>query len=118
VHAHERDVLRAGRGRLGGPGGPVLDRVTHFDAEDKLTFAVEGGKPYRVDHTIVQLEVLLDPKRFLRIDRGTIVNAAWIKDVTRLPGGRLNLRLKDAKGTDLIVSRDRARACKTRLLGR
>ena len=95
-----------------------LDRVTHFFAEDKLTYAVEGGKPYCVDYTIVQLEALLNPKHFVRIHRGTIVNASWIKEVTTLPGGSLNLRLKDAKGTDLAVSRDRARAFKTRLLGR
>ncbi len=95
-----------------------LVRVTHFYAEDKLTFAVEGGKPYCVDHTIAQLETLLDPRHFLRIHRGTIVNVSWIKEVTTLPGGSLNLRLKDAKGTDLTVSRDRARAFKTRLLGR
>jgi two-component system LytT family response regulator len=94
-----------------------LDRVTHFFAEDKLTFAVEGGKPYCVDYTIVQLETLLDPRHFIRIHRGTIVNASWIKEVTTLPGGGLNLRLKDAKGTDLAVSRDRARAFKARLLG-
>jgi two-component system, LytTR family, response regulator len=95
-----------------------LVRVTHFFAEDKLTFAVEGGKPYCVDHTIAELETLLDPRHFLRIHRGTIVNASWIKEVTTLPGGSLNLRLKDAKGTDLAVSRDRTRAFKTRLLGR
>ena len=95
-----------------------LVHVTHFFAEDKLTFAVEGGKPYCVDYTIVQLEALLDPRHFIRIHRGTIVNAPWIKEVTTLPGGSLNLRLKDAKGTDLTVSRDRARAVKTRLLGR
>jgi len=95
-----------------------LVRVTHFYAEDKLTFAVEGGKPYCVDHTIAQLETLLDPRHFLRIHRGTIVNASWIKEVTTLPGGSLNLRLKDGKGTDLTVSRDRARAFKARLLGR
>jgi DNA-binding LytR/AlgR family response regulator len=38
------------------------------------------------------------------------VNLAWIKEVSRLPGGSLNVRLKDAKKTDLIVARDRAGA--------
>ena len=71
-----------------------------------------------MDYTIVQLEALLDPRHFIRIHRGTIVNASWIKEVATLPGGSLNLRLKDTKGTDLAVSRDRARAVKTRLLGR
>ena len=93
-----------------------LGQVTHFFAEDKLTFAVEAGKSYCVDYTIERLEQTLNPRRFLRIHRSTIVNTSWIKEVTTLPGGSLNLRLKDANGTDLAVSRDRAREVKTRLL--
>ena len=94
-----------------------LAQVTHFYAESKLTYAVEGGKAYCVDYSIVQLEGLLNPKRFLRIHRSTIVNASWIKEVTTLPGGSLNVRLKDQRGTDLTVSRDRAREFKVRMLG-
>jgi hypothetical protein len=41
---------------------------------------------------------------------------AWIREVTSLPGGSLNVRLKDAGATDLTVSRDRAREFKARLL--
>jgi two-component system LytT family response regulator len=93
-----------------------LAQVTHFFAEDKLTYAVEGGKAYCVDYSIVQLESTLDPRRFLRIHRSTLVNTTWIKEVTTLPGGGLNVRLKDATATDLTVSRDRAREFKTRLL--
>jgi two-component system LytT family response regulator len=93
-----------------------LASVTHFFAGDKLTYAVEKGKSYSVDYTILQLEQVLDPRRFVRIHRGTLVNTAWIKEVTTLPGGGLNLRLKDTAGTDLTVSRDRAREFKTRLL--
>ncbi len=93
-----------------------LAAVTHFFAEDKLTYAVNAGKPYSVDYTIAQLEHLLDPRKFLRIHRSTIVGTAWIREVTSLPGGSLNVRLKDAGATDLTVSRDRAREFKTRLL--
>jgi two-component system, LytTR family, response regulator len=93
-----------------------LASVTHFFARDKLTYAVEGGKSYSVDYTIAQLETLLNPRTFLRIHRGTLVNTAWIKEVTTLPGGGLNVRLKDHAGTDLTVARDRAGEFKTRLL--
>jgi len=89
-----------------------LDRVTHFYAEDKLTWAVAEGKTWCIDHTIAQLEKKLDPKKFARIHRATLVNLAWIREVSPLPGGALNLRLKDAKGTDLTVARDRAHAFK------
>lgn len=95
-----------------------LAQVTHFFAQDKLTYAVEAGKSYCVDYTIAQLENMLNPKRFLRIHRSTIVNTSWLKEVTTLPGGSLNVRLRDAHSTDLTVSRDRAREFKTRLLAR
>jgi two-component system LytT family response regulator len=91
-----------------------LDRVTHFYAEDKLTYAVSEGKAYGVDHAITELEKKLDPKKFFRIHRSTVVSLAWIKEVISLPGGMLNIRLNDAKNTDLIVARDRAREFKTR----
>jgi len=94
-----------------------LDRVTHFYAEDKLTYAVAEGKPYCVDYAIAELERKLDPKKFFRIHRGTVVSLAWIKEVTSLPGGALNIRLRDVKNTDLTVARDRAREFKTRVGG-
>jgi two-component system LytT family response regulator len=92
-----------------------LARVTHFFAEDKLTYAVSEGKAYCVDYAIIELEEKLDPKKFLRIHRSTVVNVHWIKEVASLPGGALNVRLKDGKGTDLTVARDRAREFKTRV---
>jgi two-component system, LytTR family, response regulator len=91
-----------------------LDRVTHFYAEDKLTYAASESKAHCVDQSIAELEKKLDPKKFVRIHRGTIVSLAWIKEVTSLPGGSLNIRLKDAKNTDLTVARDRAREFKAR----
>jgi len=92
-----------------------LDRVTHFYAEDKLTYATSESKAYCVDHSIAELERKLDPKKFVRIHRSTIVSLAWIEEVTSLPGGSLNIRLKDAENTDLTVARDRAREFKTRI---
>jgi two-component system, LytTR family, response regulator len=89
-----------------------LVRVTHFYAEDKLTFAVSEGKVFCVDHTIAELEELLNPRQFARIHRGTIANLAWIREVALLTGGALSVRLKDAKGTELTVARDRAREFK------
>ncbi len=92
-----------------------LAKVTHFYAEDKLTYAVSDGKAYSVDYAIVDLEKKLDPKRFVRIHRSTVVNVAWIKEVASLPGGALNVRLKDGRDTDLTVARDRAREFKMRV---
>ena len=92
-----------------------LHRVTHFYALEKLTYAAAEGKAYCVDQTISQLETKLDPKVFIRIHRGTLLNVDWIKEVTSLPGGALNVRLNDGRNTDLAVARDRAREFKARL---
>jgi two-component system, LytTR family, response regulator len=92
-----------------------LARVTHFYAEDKLTYAVSEGKAYCVDYAITELERKLDPKKFLRIHRSAVVNVDWIKEVASLPGGALNVRLKDREDTDLTVARDRAREFKARV---
>ena len=89
-----------------------LAQVTHFYAEDKLTYAVSQGKAYCVDYAMTELETKLDPKKFVRIHRGTVVNLDWIKEVASLPGGALNVRLRDGK--DLTVARDRAKEFRAR----
>lgn len=89
-----------------------LPRVTHFYAADKLTYAVSANKAYCVDSTIADLEKKLDPRKFVRIHRSSLVNLDWIKEVASLPGGTLSVRLKDEKQTELIVARDRARLFK------
>lgn len=90
-----------------------LAQVTHFYAEDKLTYAASQGKAYCVDYAMTELETKLDPKKFLRIHRSTVLNLDWIKEVASLPGGALNVRLKDGK--DLTVARDRAKEFRARV---
>ena len=92
-----------------------LARVTHFFARDKLTFAASAGKDYVVDATIAELEGRLDPRSFVRIHRATLLNLAWVQEVHAWFGGRLMVRLKDDRHTELEVARDRARAFKERL---
>jgi len=92
-----------------------LKNVSHFFAKDKLTYAVSGGKSYCVDHSIANLQKKLDPKKFFRIHRSTVVNLGWVEEVASLPGGMLSIRLKDTRRTDLTVARDHAREFKMRM---
>jgi two-component system LytT family response regulator len=88
--------------------------VTHFYAKDKLTFAATAHKHYIVDQTIADLEQRLDPRRFIRIHRSTIVSAAAIKELYNWFGGKMLVRLKDGK-TELGVSRERVAELKAHL---
>lgn len=92
-----------------------LNQVTHFFACDKLTFAATPAKNYAVDYTIQELEQKLDPARFVRVHRATLVNVAHVQELHSWFAGRMMLRLKDPQHTEIAVSRDRVRAVKERL---
>jgi two-component system LytT family response regulator len=92
-----------------------LARVTHFYADDKLTYAVADGKSYCIDHSITELEKRLNPKQFIRIHRATLLNAAWVKEIAPSFSGSLVVRLRDSKTTELVVARSRSHELKTRL---
>jgi len=102
--------------RTGDKVEPIeLRRVTHFFSKDKLTFAATAERSHVVDLTISELEQKLDPARFIRIHRGTILNMDHLLDLHTLFSGRMVARLKDAKKTELQVSRDRVTSLKKRL---
>jgi two-component system LytT family response regulator len=92
-----------------------LSRVTHFYASDKLTYAATADRHYVVDPGITELESKLNPARFVRIHRATILNLDHLRELHSWFGGKMVARLKDAKKTELAVSRDRVRALKDRL---
>ena len=92
-----------------------LDDVTHFLAQDKLTFAVTNGRRHCVDQTIADLEHRLDPAKFLRIHRSALVNVDWIHEVNSWFAGKVVITLKDQQHTQLTVARDRVRTLKERL---
>jgi DNA-binding LytR/AlgR family response regulator len=92
-----------------------LAEVTHFFAQEKLTYAAAEGKSHVVDHTVSDLEQKLDPHCFFRIHRSTLLNLAWVKELDAWFGGRVLVRLKDAKGTELQVARERVQELKKRL---
>jgi two-component system LytT family response regulator len=94
----------------------VLDvaRISHFVSRDKLTFAVVGGREHVVDETLNALEARLDPRRFVRIHRATLLNIAFVQELYPGVDGVL-VRLKDDAARELPVARDRVRDLKDRL---
>ena len=91
-----------------------VTRVSHFYAEDKLTYAATSPRPVLIDATLEELEARLDPRRFLRIHRATLVNLSYVAEV-RSPAGGGVVKLKDQRGTELPVARDRLKVLKGKL---
>jgi len=92
-----------------------LNEVTHFIAQDKLTYALMDGRRYCIDQTIIELERRLDPARFLRVHRSALVNVDWIHEVNSWFAGKVILSLKDTQHTQLPVARDRVQTLKSHM---
>jgi two-component system LytT family response regulator len=92
-----------------------VEKITHFFAKDKLTWAVVAGRAHCVDPSIAELERRLDPSRFVRIHRSILVNLDFVLDVHAPPDGGARLRLRDEAKTELPVARDRAHGLKESL---
>jgi two-component system LytT family response regulator len=69
---------------------------------------------YTITYRLKDLEARLDPHRFVRLGRGTLVNVDCIARVTPMPGGMYLVTLQD--GQELDVSRIQSRLLRERLL--
>ncbi len=92
-----------------------LDTITHFVARDKLTYAVVNGREHSVDQTIADLERKLDPQKFFRIHRALLLNLDWVRQANVSFAGKVTILLKDERGTQLPVARDRVRLLRSRM---
>jgi len=86
-----------------------LREVSHFEAKDKYVFMhTTAGKEYIVDHTIAELEQQLDPQRFVRVHRSTVLNIDHIKEIHNWFGGKYRVILGDKGVSELVVSKGMA----------
>jgi DNA-binding LytR/AlgR family response regulator len=81
-----------------------VDDVYYFKASDKYTMVVTAAGELLISKPIKELANELDPDKFWRIHRGTIVNAGCIDKVSRSLTGRGVIKLKDRQEL-LTVSR-------------
>ena len=83
-----------------------IEQVAYFYADDKLVFMVtEEGKKYLIDNNLENLESVLDPAVFFRINRKVIAQIEAIQKVKTLLSSRLQVFLKPAFNQDIFVSK-------------
>ena len=90
-------------------------KVLYFSSEGGLTRLIGEGGEYWMDPTLNELEQRLDPARFFRISRATLINLNAVTEVFPLAGGAGEVLLKN--GRRLEVSRRRFRELLEALAG-
>lgn len=83
--------------------------ISHFHITERSVFLNDNqGRDYGVDYSLEQLQTMLDPRKFFRINRECIVNLEAISLMYSYSSSRLQLTLKDKEKSDLfVVSRDK-----------
>jgi DNA-binding LytR/AlgR family response regulator len=84
------------------------DAIAYYYADGKLCYAIEfNGNRHLLENNLGQLEELLAPRQFYRVNRHLLVNIGSIKKIHTWFGGRLKLELTPPAPAETLVSRER-----------
>jgi DNA-binding LytR/AlgR family response regulator len=82
--------------------------IRYFFSQEKTTFCVtEDNRSQILDYTLEQLEEMVDPAEFFRINRKYLVRSSAIQDIISYTNSRLRLVLRGSTDNDIIVARER-----------
>ena len=92
-----------------------VDHIASIVADGELLqITTIAQERHMITYRLKDLEARLDPARFVRLSRGTLVNVDLILKISPMPGGTFVVTLKN--NTQLPVSRLRARVLRDELL--
>jgi two-component system, LytTR family, response regulator len=90
-------------------------QIAYVTAEAELLhIATVTNERYTITHRLHLLEARLDPRRFVRLSRGTLANVDLITRMSPMPGGTYTATLSN--GQQLPVSRIQSRVLRETLL--
>jgi len=86
----------------------ATEDIQCFYSMEKCNFLQNySGRDYAINYTLDQLEDILDPAQFFRINRKFIISFSAIADIISYSNSRLKVKLKANDSEDLIVSREK-----------
>lgn len=84
--------------------------VAYFEGEDRYVYLVKSdGTRFIVEYKLSELEDLLDPAHFFRLNRSYIARFEAIDKITVLSKSRVKVELKPTAPREVIVSTETAR---------
>jgi two-component system LytT family response regulator len=81
------------------------DDIIYLASEERIVFAYLYETRFMVNYTLDELQARLNPDKFFRIHRSTLVNLNYISMIETWFAGGYRTKMKDKKGTELIISR-------------
>lgn len=82
--------------------------IRYFFSEDKVTYcATDDNRNHILDYSLEQLEDMVNPEEFYRINRKYLVQSSAIKDIISHTNSRLRLVMKGSTDNNIIVARER-----------
>jgi len=91
------------------------DQIVYFNAENKLLFAHLEDSKYMINYKLDELQARLDPEKFFRIHRSTIVNLNYVMTIESWFAGGYIMKVRDKSITELNISRSAGKALRQKL---
>ncbi len=87
-----------------------VNEIDGFLSQHKTSYLLTNqGRQYPLEKSLEEIDALLSPKQFFRINRSFIVHINAIKDIISYSNSRLRIVLKHDMDEPLIVSRERVK---------
>lgn len=100
----ERFLVKQGQRLLSVP----VDQIAYFFSEERFIFLKTfNNQKFLLEYRIEQLEYLLSPDSFFRVNRSFIISLPTVQEIHAYFGNRLKLYLSPSAGKEVIVSRKR-----------
>ena len=85
-----------------------VEEIAYFKSHEGLIFLhTHAGQEFPIEYSIDQLEDILDPVQFFRINRKFMVSVQAVEEIHTYFNSRLLLRLQPKSEEQVIVSRER-----------
>ncbi len=83
----------------------TVDQIAFFEGEDRYVYLInKEGNRFIVDYKLSDLEDILDPKIFFRLNRSFIAHFEAIDSISSVSKSRLKVDLKPKARRDIVVS--------------
>ena len=91
----------------------AVEEVGYFSSKSSISFLVTKlQQKYFIDYTLDEVEEMLDPRQFYRVNRQFILARTTVKAVQPWFNGKLKLNTHLHVDEDIVVSREKAAAVK------